>query len=104
ASLSERMCVLFDGTTLRERRRRTLYQLAERAQAPALVVVAYASEGAIRARLLPRAEGRDPDDQYDADWTIYLRMRRDTEPVPRPHIVANTEAGPGPLIRLLARR
>ena len=29
---------------------------------------------------------------------------RDTEPVPRPHIIVNTAAGPGPAIRLLERR
>jgi predicted kinase len=69
-----------------------------------VVVVAYASEQTIRARLLHRADGRDPDDQSDADLAIYLRMRRDTEPVPRPHIVANTETRPGPVIRLLEHR
>jgi hypothetical protein len=104
AALAEGRRVVFDGTNLRERRRRTLYQLAERASAPTVVVVAYASEETIRARLLHRAAGGDPDDQSDADWSIYLRMRRDTEPVPRPHIIVNTAAGPGPVIRLLARR
>src|SRR5438270_6552007 len=96
--------VVFDGTNLRERRRRTLYQLGERAGAMVIVVVAYASEAVIRARLRHRAEGRDPDDQSDADWRVYLRMRRDTEPVPHPHVMANTAAGPGPIVRLLARQ
>jgi predicted kinase len=103
AALAEGRCVVFDGTNLREKRRRTLYQMAERAQAPALIVVAYASEETIRQRLRFRAAGGDPTDQSDADWQIYLRMRRDTEPVPRPHIVVNTAAGPGPVIRLLQR-
>jgi predicted kinase len=94
-------CVVFDGTNLRERRRATLYRLAERAGAKAIVVVAYASDEAIRARLRHRVEQRDPDDQSDADLRVYLRMRRDTEPVPRPHIVVNTAAAPGPVIRLL---
>lgn len=94
-------CVIFDGTNLREKRRRALYQLAERASAQAIVVVAYASDEVIRARLQGRVEGLDPDDQSDADLPIYLRMRRDVEPVPRPHIVVNTETAPGPVIRLL---
>jgi predicted kinase len=96
--------VVFDGSNLREKRRRTLYQLAERARAPALIVVAYASEATIRARLQHRMAGGDPSDQSDADWTIYLRLRRDTEPIPRPPIVVNTEVGSGPVIRLLERR
>src|SRR4051794_3353985 len=101
AALAKGRRVVFDGTNLREKRRRTLYQLADRAQAPALVVVAYASEETIRARLQHRAAGGDPDDQSDADWTIYLRMRRDTEPIPHPHIVANTAVSLDPVIRLL---
>jgi predicted kinase len=93
--------VVFDATNLRERRRRTLYQLAEHAQARVCIVVAYASDAVIRARLQQRAEGRDPEDQSDADLAVYQRMRRDTEPVPRPHVIVNTAAGPGPVIRLL---
>ena len=103
AALGRGECIIFDGTNLRERRRRTLYQLAERAGAKAIVVVAYASDEVIRARLQQRAERRDPDDQSDADLRVYLRMRRDVEPVPRPHIVVNTAAAPGPVIRLLER-
>jgi predicted kinase len=96
--------IVFDGTNLRERQRRTLYQLAERAKAQVFVVVAYASEDVIRQRLQHRAAGGDPQDQSDADLAVYLRMRRDTEPVPRPHIVVNTSTDPAPVIRLLRRR
>ena len=104
AALAEGKRVVFDGTNLRERRRRTLYQLAERAKAPALVIVAYATEETIRERMGFRAAGGDPTDQSDADWGIYLRMRRDIEPVPRPHLVVNTTVSPEPVIRLLKRR
>jgi predicted kinase len=102
--LGRGVCAIFDGTNLREKRRASLYQLAQRAGAQAIVVVAYASDEVIRARLQQRAERRDPEDQSDADLPIYLRMRRDVEPVPRPHIVVNTAAAPGPVIRLLERR
>jgi predicted kinase len=104
AALGRGERVVFDGTNLRERRRRTLYQLAERAGAMVVIVVAYASDAVIRARLRQRAEERDPYDQSDADLTIYLRMRRDMEPVPRPHVVVNTAAAPAPVIRLLKRQ
>jgi predicted kinase len=104
AALAEGKCVVFDGTNLREKRRRTLYEMAERAQAHVLIIVAYASEATIRERLRFRAAGGDPTDQSDADWGVYVRMRRDTEPVPRPHIVVNTAANPGPVIRFLQHR
>jgi predicted kinase len=96
--------VVFDATNLRERRRRALYQLAERASADMVIVVAYASDAVIRERLRGRAEGADPDDQSDADVMVYQRMRREVEPVPRPHIMVNTSAGTGPVIRLLEHR
>ena len=93
--------VVFDGTNLSERHRNTLYGLADRAGAKLVVVVAYASEAVIRERLRQRAQGRDPDDQSDADWPVYLRMRGNAEPVLRPHIVVNTAVSAEPVIRLL---
>ena len=93
--------VVFDGTNLSERRRKTLYTLADQAGATLIVVVAYASEAVIRERLRQRAEGRDPDDQSDADWPVYLRMRGNAEPVLRPHLIVNTAVSAAPVVRLL---
>jgi predicted kinase len=101
--LARGACVVFDGTNLREHRRRTLYHLAAQAKAGLVIVVAYASEATIKERLRQRAEGVDPHDQSDADWQVYQRMRHDAEPIPRPHIVVNTAADPSPVIRLLRR-
>jgi predicted kinase len=95
--------VVFDGTNLRERRRLTLYQIAERAGAALTIVAAYAPESVIRARLEQRLRARTPGDVSDADWRIYLQLRHDAEPIPRLHIVANTVAAPGPVVRLLRR-
>lgn len=96
--------VIFDGTNLAERRRRTLYQAAERARAKHAIVVAYAADEVIRARLRHRAAGGDPEDQSDADLAIYLRMRGHARPIPHPHIVVNTAMDPAPAIRLLRRQ
>ena len=93
--------VVFDATNLQERVRGTLYRAAERHGARLAIVVAYAPESVIRARLARRQAGRDPDDFSDADWAIYLRMRERPEPVRRPHVVANTCVSPAPLLRLL---
>ena len=96
--------VLFDATNLRERRRETLYALAERAGAVLVVVAAYAPESVIRARLAQRMRARTPGDASDADWRVYLLLRKDADPIRRPHIVANTVAAPGPVVRLVARQ
>jgi predicted kinase len=96
--------IVFDGTNLREKQRATLYGLADKVQAQLLVVVAYAPESVIRERLQQRMADRDPDDQSDADWPIYLRMRGSAEPVLRPHLVVNTVVSADPVVRLLRRR
>jgi predicted kinase len=95
--------VIFDATNLQERTRTILYRIAERHAARLLVLVAYAPEPVIRARLARRGQRLDPHDLSDADWTIYLGMRRTAEPVGRPHVVANTCVSPGPVLRLLRR-
>ncbi|MCC7372551.1 MAG: ATP-binding protein [Chloroflexi bacterium] len=97
-------CVVFDGTNLQERHRTTLYRLAEQTGARLAVVVARAPEAVIRARLRQRIEAPSPTDQSDADWPIYLRLRRDAEPVLRPHVVVNTTVSPAPVLRLLRRQ
>ena len=103
AALAAGRRVVFDATNLRERTRAILYRIAERHAARLIVLVAYAPEDVIRARLAGRVEGRDPDDRSDADWAIYLRMRGTAEPVRRPHIVANTVAASATVLRLLRR-
>lgn len=104
AALARGACVIFDGTNLHERHRRILYDLAGRANATVSIVVAYASGETIRERLRLRGQGIDPLDQSDADFTVYQRMRRDQEPISRPHLIVNTEARPEPVIRLLRRQ
>ncbi|MCC6176490.1 MAG: ATP-binding protein [Chloroflexi bacterium] len=95
--------VIFDGTNLRERRRRLLYALGEERGAVVIPVAAYAPVAAVRERLAQRASARDPQDRSDADWGIYRRLARDAQPIVYPHIVANTTVDPAPLIRLLRR-
>jgi predicted kinase len=95
--------VVFDGTNLREGDRRHLYEVAERRGARLLIVVAYAPEAVVRARLLGRRTSRDPDDLSDADWSVYRRLRRTAEPIPRPHFVVNTAVSPEPALLALCR-
>lgn len=103
AALRRGARVVFDGTNLRERRRRSLYQLAERAGATLVVVVARAPEAVIGARLARRVAVRDPGEASDADWRIYLQLRGQAEPVHVPHLIVNTLAGPEPALRAVRR-
>ena len=101
AGLAAGRRVIFDATNLRERSRTALYRIAERSAAGLVVIVAYAPESVIRSRLAERRRAPDPNDLSDADWVIYSRMVSTSEPVARPHLVANTTASPKPLLRVL---
>jgi predicted kinase len=96
--------VVFDATNLQERRREVLYGLAERAGAVLAIVSAYAPEDVIRARLAQRMQSRTPGDVSDANWCVYLKLRPGTDPIRRPHIVANTVAVPDAVVRLVRRQ
>ena len=82
--------VVFDATNLEERVRRRVYDIAEACNARLLVVWATAPAGVVQQRMLRRREGGDADDLSDADWGVYLAMRRRAEPIRRPHLVVNT--------------
>jgi predicted kinase len=89
--------VVYDATNLYEHHRRLAYRLAERNGARLLVVDVTASEEVIRERLAPRRRGeqatREPDDYSDADWEVYLRMRRRAEPIQHEHMILDTSDG-----------
>jgi len=83
--------VIFDATNLEERIRRKVYDIAEQCDARLLIVWAACPPGIVQERLLRRHnEARDEDDLSDADWLVYLDLRRKAEPIRRPHVVLNT--------------
>jgi predicted kinase len=89
--------VVYDATNLYEHHRQLAYRLAERNGARLLVVEVTASEEVIRERLAPRRRGDlatyEPDDYSDADWEVYVRMRRRAEPIQYEHITLDTSDG-----------
>ena len=94
---------MFDATNLREASRAVLYRIAEQRNALLVVVVTYAPEHVIQARLDGRQRWSDPDELSDADWKVYLDLRREAEPVGRPHLVVNTCTSPRPAVRAVRR-
>ena len=103
SSLGKGRRVVFDATNLREASRAVLYRIAEQRNALLVVVVAYAPEHVIRARLDGRQRRSDPDELSDADWKVYLHLRREAEPVRRPHLVVNTCTSPRPAMQAVRR-
>jgi predicted kinase len=82
--------VIFDATNLEERNRRSVYDIADQCDARLLVVWAASPPRVIEERLLRRHTAPEDDDLSDADWPIYLELRRKAEPIRRPHVVVNT--------------
>ena len=101
--LEREVRVLFDATNLREANRRSLYGIADRATARMLVIVAWAPEEVIRARMDSRKAGPDPLDYSDADWAVYLQLRRTADPIQQPHLLVNTTVGLEPALRAIRR-
>lgn len=89
--------VVYDATNLYERHRQLAYRLATQNGAQLLVVAVTAGEEVIRQRLAPRRQGeqttRDPENYSDADWEVYVHMRRRAEPIQHEHITVDTSDG-----------
>lgn len=106
--LTERMLrggesVIFDATNLRERNRRELYEIAERAGARVLVVHVIAPDSVVAERLRTRLLGVDPDDRSEAGWDVYLRMKAEFEEIQRPHLVVDSSREIEPAVDQVVR-
>ncbi len=89
--------VVYDATNLYKYHRGLVYRLAARSGACLVVVEVTASDDVVRERLAPRRRThpavRAQKDYSDADWGVYVRMRRRSEPIQHDHIVVDTSDG-----------
>ncbi|MCA1646433.1 MAG: ATP-binding protein [Chloroflexi bacterium] len=93
--------VIFDATNLEERSRRRVYDIAEACNARLAIIWVTCPPGIVQERLLRRREQPDEDDLSDADWFVYLDLRRKAEAIRRPHLVVNTSTDIETLVRRL---
>jgi predicted kinase len=96
--------VIFDATNLEERVRRRVYDIAEQTNARLAILWVACPPAVVQDRMLRRQEHLDDDDLSDADWFIYLAMRRKMDPIARPHMVVNTATDYESLVRRLIER
>ena len=82
--------VIFDATNLEERVRRRVYDIVEDCKARLEIVWVTCPPAVVQERMLRRRLRLDDDDVSDADWPVYLDLRRKAEPIRRPHLVINT--------------
>jgi predicted kinase len=96
--------VIFDATNLEERTRRRVYDIVEQCNARLAIVWVTCPPGIVQERLLRRREEPDEDDLSDADWFVYLALRRKVEAIRRPHMIVNTATDGDTLVRRLLDR
>lgn len=82
--------VILDATSLLERHREPLYHIADRTGAKLILVWVEAPPEVVRQRLARRREGDSPEDNSEAGWAVYERMRPQAEPIRRRHFVVDT--------------
>jgi predicted kinase len=96
--------VIFDATNLEERIRRRVYDIADQNDARLLIVWAACPPGIVQERLLRRRTAPEEEDLSDADWRVFLDMRRKVEPIRRAHVIVNTATDFGTLLQSVLNR
>jgi predicted kinase len=96
--------VIFDATNLEERTRRRVYDMVEQCDARLAIIWVTCPPGVAQERLLRRHSQRDEEDLSDADWLVYLELRRKAEAIRRPHMIVNTATDVETLVRRLLDR
>lgn len=101
--LARRLPLVFDATNLREAYRQAVYRAAAAANATVIPVWVEAPEPLIRQRFARRDRQREATDRSEATWQVYLRYKKDMEPILGLHIVVDTSRDLGPAVeRVLA--
>ncbi len=93
---------IFDATNLEERSRRRVYEIADSTQARLLIVWTTCTPAVVQERMLRRHADRDEEDLSDADYGIYLQLRRKADAIRRPHLLVNTSADLDPIVSRVA--
>ena len=93
--------LIFDATNLAERRREYLYQIAERALARLVIVRTEAPPRLVYERLKARRDGEE--NNSDADWAVYQKMKPQVEQIRRHHYAVDTSRDTTPVLDKIVR-
>ena len=101
--LAQGVPLIFDATNLREAHRQQVYRVAAAAGATVVPVWVEAPATWVRQRLARRRLSADPADRSEADWQVYLRYRKEAQPILGPHFRVDTSQDLEPALeRVLA--
>ena len=86
--LKERHSVIVDATNLTEKHRRHFYDISDRLGVKLIIVHLTATEQVVKERLEKR--GKESANNSDADWKVYLRMKKSVDKIKRKHYSLDT--------------
>jgi predicted kinase len=95
--------VILDATNLSERHRERIYSIAEHVSARLVLVRVEAPLELVQKRLESRMKRAYDDDNSDADWMVYQKMKATAEKINRRHFTVDTSRDITPVIDKIVR-
>lgn len=101
--LKKGITVALDATNLEEHNRERLYHIADQSGARLIIVRMEAPPELVRQRLERRAKREVREDNSDADWSVYSRMRSTVDRIGRNHFVVDSSKDITPILDKIVR-
>jgi predicted kinase len=95
--------LILDATNLSERHRERLYNIAERLNARLILVRVEAPPALVQERLRARGEAKEAEENSDADWIVYQKMRPMVQKMKRNHYAVDTSRDITPVLDKIVR-
>jgi predicted kinase len=95
--------IILDATNLEERHRERIYNIAERLSAKLILVSVQAPPELVEKRFKKRMEGKNIQDNSDADWQVYQKMKATAEKIKRHHFTLDTSRDITPVLDKIVR-
>ena len=101
--LKRGISLILDATNLSERYHKRLYNIADHLNARLILVRVEAPPDLVRERLQSRDENKNPEDNSDADWSVYKKMQPAVQKIQRKHYAADTSRDITPVLDKIVR-
>lgn len=95
--------LVLDATNLEEHHREYLYHIVDRLEAKLVLVKVDAPPEVVRQRLEQRLNRTDAGDTSEADWKVYLKMKRTAQTIRRNYFSVDTSRDINPVIDKIVR-
>ena len=101
--LKRGVSLILDATNLSERDREYLYRIADRLGVKLILVRVEAPPEVVKERLKTRQEEATPENNSDADWSVYQKMKTSAQKIKRNHYAVDTSRDITPVIDKITR-